>query len=318
MKYSKFKLIMETLEPPTKFIETEEVSGREVYSTVDLSPNSIIGDLYIDADGKKVYTSLGTSISKSDESNTIIKKDGDRGVLVAAKSIKKGERLLAPYEKDEEPLPIPLDLSADSNIEQVKSDLENGQVIVSPATPVKLGSIYLAPWGEKVKIVSTDPPRIDKYRKPVLVKEDPLNVWKTETGIELLPTSGTIEEIEACLDNWKLMSAEMQEASDRKSVSEFGETNLEHLETLKRGVLAECIKWHAQDNGLDLILEQELTFFDLRNLIILLLRKVKKASTKEVLNDLMQALVTYEARPIPLQNLKKMVAVSPPVFKRIY
>ena len=318
MKYDKFNLILDSLEPSSKFIETDTTAGLEIYATVNINIGDTIGTIANEVEGKKLYTRLGKIISKSEDPNSAMKKDGDETILVATKDIHKGVLLTAPYEKEEEVPPINLDI-VETNYDELKTRLETEVIRITPHFDVEIGKIYLTPWGDKVKVVNLSPPTIDKYRGPVLVDEDPLNAWKTETNLEILPTEAPFGKFEQSWENWELMSPEMQTLSDKKSIEMFGETNRQRFENIKKKLLAECIMWHANDNGYSLILEADVTFYDLRNLIYLLLRKVRKSVTKEVLKDLVQSMVSYETRQIPLQGLKKIVSTSPSAInKRLY
>lgn len=61
---------------------------------------------------------------------------------------------------------------------------------------------------------------------------DPIHRWRAETGIELIHKEPSLAELLRIWQNWQLMPAELQEASDLKSIELFGMTNAEHFEQL--------------------------------------------------------------------------------------
>ncbi len=77
----------------------------------------------------------------------------------------------------------------------------------------------------------------EKIKKlyPDLAKKllnDPVHLWRAETGIELIHPEPTLEEQERIWNNWNQMSDEMKKKSDEKSLEFFGMTNNEHYEKL--------------------------------------------------------------------------------------
>lgn len=54
---------------------------------------------------------------------------------------------------------------------------------------------------------------------------DPVHLWRAETGIELVHQEPTLKEQERIWKNWNEMSDEMKEKSDRKSIELFGINN---------------------------------------------------------------------------------------------
>ena len=66
-----------------------------------------------------------------------------------------------------------------------------------------------------------------------MLANDPVHKWRAETGIELIHKEPTEEELNRIWKNWQLMSQDMKDISDKKSVEMFGCTNAEHYNQLK-------------------------------------------------------------------------------------
>ena len=75
----------------------------------------------------------------------------------------------------------------------------------------------------------------EKYPEVVYLKlaNDPVHRWRAETGIELIHKEPTEEELDRIWENWQLMTDEMKEESDIKSLELFGCTNEQHYNFLK-------------------------------------------------------------------------------------
>ena len=73
------------------------------------------------------------------------------------------------------------------------------------------------------------------YPENIYVKlaNDPVHRWRAETGIELINKEPTEEELDRIWKNWQLMSQNMKDISDKKSIELFGCTNAEHYAQLK-------------------------------------------------------------------------------------
>lgn len=74
-----------------------------------------------------------------------------------------------------------------------------------------------------------------KYPEHVYNKlaNDPVHRWRAETGIELIHREPTEKEQQRTWKNWQLMSQNMKDISDKKSIELFGCTNAEHYLRLK-------------------------------------------------------------------------------------
>ncbi len=57
---------------------------------------------------------------------------------------------------------------------------------------------------------------------------DPIHLWRAETGIELIHREPTLEEQERIWKNWNEMTDEMKKKSDEKSLALFGKDNATH------------------------------------------------------------------------------------------
>ncbi|HNV97534.1 MAG TPA: hypothetical protein PKL13_04515 [bacterium] len=58
--------------------------------------------------------------------------------------------------------------------------------------------------------------------------EDPVHVWRAETGIELIHKEPTLEEQKRIWKNWNEMTGEMKKKSDEKSIELFDKDNFSH------------------------------------------------------------------------------------------
>lgn len=57
---------------------------------------------------------------------------------------------------------------------------------------------------------------------------DPVHLWRANSGIELIHQEPTLEEQERIWKNWNEMTQEMKEESDRKCREFFGKSNSDH------------------------------------------------------------------------------------------
>ena len=75
---------------------------------------------------------------------------------------------------------------------------------------------------------------LEKYPKDVAnsLLNDPIHLWRAETGIELIHEEPTKNELIRIWDNWNEMSFEMKEKSDKKSLELFGKNNKEHYDII--------------------------------------------------------------------------------------
>ena len=64
-----------------------------------------------------------------------------------------------------------------------------------------------------------------------------------------------------------------------------------------------------------LLLENDLTYYELRKFVTSLFRNVKEIETKKVLADILKALAVLEIKNKPVPTIKKLKATSPKIFK---
>ena len=71
---------------------------------------------------------------------------------------------------------------------------------------------------------------IKKYysEKASLLLNDPVHIWRAETGIELIHREPTREEQVRIWQNWNEMTDEMKRVSDKISIELFGKDNVAH------------------------------------------------------------------------------------------
>ena len=73
----------------------------------------------------------------------------------------------------------------------------------------------------------------DKYpEKAEELLKDSAHLWRAETGIELIHKEPTVEEQKRIWENWNLMTDEMKNKSDEKSLVLFGIDNSTHNEKI--------------------------------------------------------------------------------------
>ncbi len=61
-----------------------------------------------------------------------------------------------------------------------------------------------------------------------MLLNDPVHLWRAETGIELIHKEPTPQEQERIWKNWNEMTDEMKKRSDEKSIELFGKDNATH------------------------------------------------------------------------------------------
>ena len=66
--------------------------------------------------------------------------------------------------------------------------------------------------------------------KAEMLLQDPVHLWRAETGIELVHKEPTKDEQMRIWRNWNEMTDEMKKKSDKKSVELFGMDNASHNE----------------------------------------------------------------------------------------
>jgi len=93
-----YNLLSEEIE---KFSPRETPIGLEFYATELIEPSEIVGLLATLTTDKPTYTSLGQFVSRSEEPNTELRKDGDQIYLVALRDILPDELITANYEEDD-------------------------------------------------------------------------------------------------------------------------------------------------------------------------------------------------------------------------
>lgn len=74
----------------------------------------------------------------------------------------------------------------------------------------------------------------NKFSQEVMEEllNDPIHVWRAETGIELIHKEPTKEEQERIWQNWNEMDDEQKNISNKKSLELFGKNNIEHNQDL--------------------------------------------------------------------------------------
>lgn len=99
-------------------------------------------------------------------------------------------------------------------------------------TPEQLGR-------DRNKLKKYDPPYSAKQVREVYgeciykrLRKDPAHKYRMDTGIELIHKEPSLKELYRIYDNWKLMSNEQKEASDKKCIELFGMNNEEHFRNL--------------------------------------------------------------------------------------
>ena len=63
---------------------------------------------------------------------------------------------------------------------------------------------------------------------------DPVHLWRAESGIELIHKELTIQEQKRIWYNWQQMTDEMKRKSDEKSMELFGESNTKYNDKIMR------------------------------------------------------------------------------------
>jgi len=76
----------------------------------------------------------------------------------------------------------------------------------------------------------------EKYFKDIVdnLLNEPVHLWRAETGIELIHKEPTKEELIRIWNNWNEMSGDVRKKSDKKSLELFGKSNKEHYNELIR------------------------------------------------------------------------------------
>lgn len=310
MKFKDLKNIIkeETLDP---FIIQNTDMDKEVFAVEPLEAGQIIGIYSIISDGEDQKTPLGDYISRSQNPNAELRKKEEQIILIAKEPIQSGEIITTDWEPEEidQINPIPLDLSEES-WSRIKNELKSGisTLEIEPEN-LKENVIYLTPWGEKVRVLFTDyGTQLQGYIIPTFSDGSEVDNWREEMGIELINPELSIEEIEKRWLNWQLMNNEMQKISDQKSQQLFGKTNADIVEDRKKDLLESKCRYLSYFYGIPIT--ESSTYYDLRNFIYLLIRKVRKQQTKDVLTDIMNALKTLELKNIPLFGIQKLTVPS--------
>lgn len=76
-------------------------------------------------------------------------------------------------------------------------------------------------------------PPLEYDELPAHLKSDEIHTWRALTGIELIHKEPSLEELNRVWQNWKLMSKEMKQISDKKSYELFGMNNAAHYFELR-------------------------------------------------------------------------------------
>ena len=84
-----------------------------------------------------------------------------------------------------------------------------------------VNNMYQRPYNiEEIK--KHYPDRID------ILLNDPVHLWRAETGIELIHKETTKDEQIRIWENWLEMTDEMKQISDEQSFKLFGKNNTDH------------------------------------------------------------------------------------------
>ncbi len=85
--------------------------------------------------------------------------------------------------------------------------------------------MYQRPYtSEEIKRIYPD--------KADMLLNDPIHLWRAETGTELIHKEPTLSEQERIWNNWNEMTDEMKAQSDMKSREFFGKDNITHHEEI--------------------------------------------------------------------------------------
>lgn len=71
--------------------------------------------------------------------------------------------------------------------------------------------------------------------KAEILLQDPVHLWRAQTGIELIHKEPTKEEQVRIWKNWNKMTDEMKKESDMKSIEIFGKDNAQHNKEIMLG-----------------------------------------------------------------------------------
>jgi hypothetical protein len=133
-------------------------------------------------------------------------------------------------------------------------DASVGATLTAPPLKVKLVDITDKPGqstllGEEAMAKTAQTKIAQKYTPPMnyekLIKkyphliDDEVHAWRAKTGIELIHREPDSEELHRIWKNWNLMSPEMKQKSDEKSLEMFGISNKDHYNELIKELLPE-------------------------------------------------------------------------------
>jgi len=85
-----------------------------------------------------------------------------------------------------------------------------------------------------MKIIKTKVfrPPYSLEKLPSHLKNCPIHTWRAKTGIELIHEEPDLQELNRIWNNWKLMTDQQKEISNKKSIELFGIDNEEHYKKL--------------------------------------------------------------------------------------
>lgn len=287
-----------------------------------------------DPDTRYARTDLGKHVSHSDYPNANLMQKGNSFFLTAIKDIEPGQEIISDYERldigDTAPLVIAM---SEEQVYAFKTELEkNGEFSIDSDIEYQYDTIYLTPWGDRVMLLDNynDIYVFQAFKRPDDVgaivshigeeKADklftlfPEIAWRAETGIEILIKPDDVNSLQRNFNNFRLMDIDKQKLSDNKSVELYGKTNADRYAEYKGKLLnkiLECMYYSIEKK--QLILEGT-TYFQVRNFITLLLRKVKNQSTRTVLKDIYDALMHFEVIGTPMPMLRSLSKSSKDIF----
>ena len=310
MKFSRFRRLVEDTpaSPVIPSYQIRDVDGVvEVISARFIPAGQNVGEYATKTiDGEDVRSELANVITRSDTPNCELGQSGDRTMVTARTDIEPGSALTVEYEPSElsavghPRIDLPPEL-----FDELKEMLAVGPVQVAVDNPSKHvpGEMFTTPWGDTVRVeaVSEYSITLVGYIAPVDGEGD---TWRIDTGIEILDPEGSPEEIEHRWLNWQLMNSERQSTSDEKAKERHGNTNAEIAEIVKTKVVADAVPALMEKHGIPML--EDMTYYNLRNFLMLLKTKVSKAMTKDIIEDIIRALMNIEVRNIPLFKLQQL------------
>ena len=323
----KLSFLNENIIEETKFklIDTND-RGLGIVSTSKIPKGTEIGiamNVMGSGESDVERTDLGKYVNHSDNPNSkYVRIVGDI-ILIALYTINSGEEILAPYEPNFQEIGY-MDIEIPGDVDSIKEKLANDcvRINVPNSNTFISGAVYKTQWGEKIRILtskgSIELIGFKRPEKEIGNYETELgNVWRAETGIELVSPHASPEENERRAHNWELMPLEAQQESDKKSIELYGKKNMDVIADQKSKLIRSGLDNVAESENLPTTcICEDVSYYEVRNFILYLLRKVRKNSTKEVLQDVYDALSHYEVTGAPYVKIATLRTPSPPLIKK--